>query len=91
MAGSDPAVEAVVTACNAARRRLLRLHDELGSWRKVGAEIGVTGAMAYRVAMQGYQPKDAEIRRKLRLPPLTDSLCADLMRFLTNEEMLMQD
>jgi len=86
MAGSDPAVEAAVTACNAARRRLLRLHDELGSWRKVGVEIGVTGAMAYRVATQGYQPRDPEIRARLGLPLLTESLCADLLTLLINRD-----
>jgi len=40
----------------------------LGSWRKVGAEIGVTGAMAYRVAKEGYQPRDPEVRARLGMP-----------------------
>ncbi len=60
----------------------MELHKELGSWRKVGAEIGVTGAMAYRVAKEGYQPKSPEIRAKLGLPLLTEGLCADLLALL---------
>jgi len=86
MAGSDPAVEAAVTACNTARSRLLKLHRQLGSWRKVGAEIGVTGAMAYRVATHGYQPRDPEIRARLGLPLLTESLCADLLTLLISRD-----
>lgn len=43
---------------------LLERHAALDSWRKVGAELGISGGMAHRVA-HGYDPKDPRIRSKL--------------------------
>ena len=50
--------------------KILLLHGELASWRKVGASLGVSGGMAYRVA-NGYEPKAPSIRTALGLPVLT--------------------
>jgi hypothetical protein len=43
-----------------------RARDE-GGWRRVGMEFGVSGGMAFRVARQGYVPRDEDIRRRLGL------------------------
>ena len=37
------------------------------SWRKVGAEFGISGGMAHRIARRGYLPKSRIIRRRLKL------------------------
>jgi hypothetical protein len=47
---------------------LRRLHEELGTWDAVGVSLGISGGMAYRVALQGYEPKDPRIRQSLGLP-----------------------
>jgi len=61
-----------VTDRNAIVRRINELRSGGMTWREIGAVYGVTGAMAYRVATQGYEPKDPEIRRKLGFPiPVT--------------------
>ena len=60
-----------VTAYNTIRRRLAREYEHLyqkGGWRAVGAAYGITAGMAWRIARQGYEPKDALIRVKLGLP-----------------------
>ena len=40
------------------------------TWSAVGAEIGITGGMAYRVAVQDYEPQKSSIRAALGLPVL---------------------
>ena len=37
------------------------------SWRKTGKQFDITGAMAYRIAEEGYNPADEGIRSKLGL------------------------
>lgn len=39
-----------------------------GGWRAVGRAFGISGGMAYRIAMEGYEPADAAIRHGLGLP-----------------------
>ncbi len=56
------------TARNGIVGRLNALHREYQSWRKVAAVYGISVGMAFRVAKQGYEPKDPEIRRKLGFP-----------------------
>ena len=76
-------MEAILPACHATQELLPARLGELHSWEeKVGAEIGVTGAMAYRVATQGYQPLDPEIRGRLGLPQLNEALCVDVVEFI---------
>jgi hypothetical protein len=38
------------------------------SWRLVGIQWGVTKPMAYRIAVNGYEPKDITIRNIFGLP-----------------------
>jgi hypothetical protein len=46
-----------------------RLADQ-GGWRAVGREFDIDGAMAFRIARQGYEPHDPKIRTKLGLPTI---------------------
>lgn len=45
-------------------------HRVTESWEKTGEDYKISGGMAYRIAMQGYEPKDAHIRAALGLPIL---------------------
>lgn len=56
-----------VTKNNAIARGLWRDYARLKTWKAVGAEKGVTGGMAFRVA-HGYDPKSPAIRSALGLP-----------------------
>jgi len=49
---------------------LLKAHQELGNWRAVGRAFGLNGAMAWRIAKTGYEPKDPHIRFILNLATL---------------------
>jgi len=51
-------------------REVKKAYKRLGNWRAVGDELGISGGMAYRIAVDGYEPKDAHIRLKLGLPAL---------------------
>ena len=57
----------VVTARDALAVRLEACHGSYISWRKVGAEFGISGGMAHRIARRGYLPKDRVIRKRLGL------------------------
>jgi len=62
----------VVTDRNAIVGRLNALYGSGMTWREIGAVYGVSGAMAFRVATQDYEPKDPQIRKRLGLPvPVT--------------------
>jgi len=54
------------------RERIQKEHKIKKSWRKVGALFGITGAMAFRIAKRGYEPKSSKIRYKLGLPALVE-------------------
>lgn len=41
------------------------------SWRKVGAQFGITAGMAHRIA-HGYEPKDAHVRSVLNMPAMVE-------------------
>jgi len=64
----DHGQEPHLTARKAPAERLRELHEQLHSWELVGRSFGVSGGMAYRVALQGYEPKDSGIRHRLGLP-----------------------
>lgn len=66
----QPVLDGSVTACNAVSSQLAADYVSLHSWRAVGALYGVSPGMAYRVATQGYEPKDAVIRGRLGLVTL---------------------
>ena len=68
-----------VTTCNGTQERLRSLYSELRSWQAVADKFGVSKAMAYRVAVEGYEPKDPALRTLLELPPIVTvygRLCA---------------
>lgn len=53
------------------RRELQKAYKKAkncGGWRAVGREFGITGGMAFRIAMRGYEPRDPVIRTRLELP-----------------------
>lgn len=45
--------------------RLRGDYERLGTWRAVAAAWGISPALAWRVAMDGYWPRDAALRRRL--------------------------
>ena len=49
---------------------ILRRYANLGNWRAVGKDMGITSGMAFRVAVNGYEPHDPHIRSILNLPVL---------------------
>jgi hypothetical protein len=51
----------------AVRRNVRKAYKRLKTWRAAGAEFEITGGMAYRIAVDGYEPKDPKIRVKLGL------------------------
>ena len=61
-----------MTTISILRRELNRFHQKVqrGGWRIVGAKFGISGGMAYRIAMQEYEPKSLHIRLALGLPAL---------------------
>ena len=71
---SAQATQANLTARNALAARLVaaRRHlghvGEKGGWQTVGAACEISGGMAYRIALQGYDPADSGIRKRLGLP-----------------------
>lgn len=66
-----------VTVRNTVQARLLERYGALLNWKEVGREIGVTGGMAYRVAVEGYEPRRNAIRAKLGFPVLKPTpVCA---------------
>jgi len=62
--------QGLATACSDIQARLIELHAHLGTWRAVGLELGVSSGMAWRVANEGYEPKNPEIRKKLGFPQI---------------------
>lgn len=55
------------------RHRVVRLYRNLrhvGGWRAVGRALGISEGLAWRIAVEGYMPKGAGLRRKLGLPEL---------------------
>lgn len=59
-----------ITGCDTVQKHLIGLYGQLGSWKAVGGEIGVSAAVAQRVAMTDYRPKSPAIRAALKLPIL---------------------
>ena len=48
--------------------KMMSLYESLGTWQRVGDHYGVSRTVAWRIAIEGYEPKKPEIRRKLGLP-----------------------
>lgn len=60
----------LLTPCNAIQTRVLALYDQLRTWDAVGLRLDVSGGMAWKVANEGYEPVDPEIRKKLGFPQI---------------------
>jgi len=66
-----------MASMGAVRRRVQRCYEKAGNWRAVGAELGISGGMAYRIAVDGYEPKEVHIRVRLGLPAMAPApVCA---------------
>lgn len=50
------------------RHRLRADYQRIRNWRLVAEAYGVSKGLAYRIAVEGYEPKSAALRRKLHLP-----------------------
>jgi hypothetical protein len=59
-----------VTTCNIIQKRLLDDYHRLTCWKAVGLLYGISGGLAYRIAMYKYEPKNPVSRKKLGLPPI---------------------
>ena len=57
----------------AIRYLILQEKSRLKTWRAIAEVFGISGGMAWRVGMTGYEPKDNKIREKLHLPLLIDT------------------
>lgn len=57
----------------AVRRKVEKCYGELRNWRRVGAELGISGGMAYRIAVDGYEPREAQIRVRLGLAAMAEA------------------
>lgn len=63
--------ESYITTENITVERLRGDYQHNASWEAVGRIYGVPGYLAYKVAVQGYEPKCPELRRKLGFPIFT--------------------
>jgi hypothetical protein len=54
----------VVSQRNNVQRRLIWNYRYIHSWSGVGALYGVSRALAFQVAMNGYEPKNPILRQK---------------------------
>ena len=50
------------------RREMKKLRKSGLIWQEIADRYGVTVGMAYRIAVNGYEPKEAAIRVRLGLP-----------------------
>lgn len=60
-----------VQSLDSIRKKLLEeyaLSIGHGGWRVVGKRYGISPGTLNRIAMEGYEPSDSEIRKKLELP-----------------------
>ena len=52
------------------KESLLKRNEGDESWADMGREYGVSAAIVWRIAKEGYEPKGMETRRALGLPEL---------------------
>ena len=52
--------------------KLIDLHEELGTWEKVGDHYGLPKITLWRIALDGYEPKNNKTRRKLGLSEIIE-------------------
>ena len=53
-----------ITTRNIIQKRLIWNYRYIHSWSGVGAVYGISGALAFQVAMNGYEPKNLILRQK---------------------------
>jgi len=59
------------------RREIRKAYKIEQNWRRVAAEFGISAGMAWRIAREGYEPRDVDIRLRLRLPAYVQvAVCA---------------
>ena len=54
----------VITTYNNVQKRLIWNYRYIHSWEGVGSVYGISGALAFQVAMNGYEPKNPILRQK---------------------------
>lgn len=60
--------QAPLTACKALSDAIVASHAITQSWNATGRFLGVSGGLAYRIAVDGYEPRSVEARSRLGLP-----------------------
>jgi hypothetical protein len=50
--------------------KINKIQAKTRRWKLTGDALGVSGGMAFRIAKQGYEPKDNHIRAVLGLPEM---------------------
>jgi len=55
------------------RRDMKRLRRKGLKWQEIADHYGVTVGMAYRIAIDGHEPKDPHIRIRLGLPAMVQT------------------
>lgn len=51
---------------------ILKKHDELGTWERVGDHYGLPKITLWRIAIDGYEPKKNKTRRLLGLSEIVE-------------------
>lgn len=54
--------------------KLKKAHQN-ASWREVGKLYGITGILAWRIAVDGHEPTRPDIRHRLGLPAMVPVSC----------------
>jgi len=65
MAGEGRVTRRNRAAPQRVRDALSETYGRVGTWRAVAAAWGISAALAWRVAVEGYWPRDAALRRQL--------------------------
>ena len=52
--------------------KLIELHGELGTWERVGLHYDLPKITLWRIAFDGYEPKDNETRHILELSEIVE-------------------
>jgi len=67
-------------------RLLRKSHRTTHSWDITAKDFGITKGLAYRIAKEGYDPADPEIRARLGLGPRPCPTCHRTVKTAKNAE-----